>query len=282
MQVIETVRELRQEITDRKQAGQTVGFVPTMGNLHQGHLDLVKLARQHADCVVASIFVNPMQFGEGEDFEKYPRTHEADISALTAQGCDLLFLPSVDTMYPVAPSQQTRVEVPGISDVLCGASRPGHFAGVSTVVNKLFNLVQPDIAVFGEKDFQQLMVIRRMVQELCMPIEIIGMPIAREPDGLAMSSRNAYLDSRQRGQAPSLIVELERIKTRINDGEENFSLLEDECAQRLSQQGFKPDYITICNADNLFPGKAGDTRLVILAAAWLGTTRLIDNLVIGE
>lgn len=280
MKVIESLPELRSTISALKREGRKVAFVPTMGNLHEGHLQLIDIAHQHADVVIASIFVNPMQFGQGEDFEKYPRTHEADMEKLTSRHCDLLFLPSVETMYPVPPEQQTRVEVPGLSDLLCGASRPGHFVGVATVVSKLFNLVQPDVAVFGEKDFQQLMVIRRMVHELCMPIEIFGAPISREKDGLARSSRNGYLDAEQRQTAPVLYAELKRMKKRVADGETDFSSLEKDCAERLNQQGFRTDYIAIRRADNLLVPNDNAGQLVILAAAYLGTTRLIDNLVI--
>jgi pantoate--beta-alanine ligase len=280
VKVIESLPDLRSTISKLKREGRKVAFVPTMGNLHEGHLQLVDIAHQHADVVIASIFVNPMQFGQGEDFEKYPRTHESDIEKLTARQCDLLFLPSVETMYPVPAEQQTRVEVPGLSDLLCGASRPGHFVGVATVVTKLFNLVQPDVAVFGEKDFQQLMVIRRMVHELCMPVEIVGAPISRETDGLARSSRNGYLDARQRQIAPALYAELNRIKQLVQDGETDYSGLENECAASLNQQGFRTDYIAIRQTDNLQAPDDASDQLVILAAAYLGTTRLIDNLVI--
>jgi len=281
MQVIKEVSELRQLIRQQKQAGKTIAFVPTMGNLHEGHLQLIDNAVGRSDFVVSSIFVNPMQFGAGEDFDNYPRTHEADIEKLTSRGCNLLFLPSVPTMYPVAPDIQTRVEVPGLSDVLCGASRPGHFVGVATVVAKLFNLVQPDMAIFGEKDFQQLMVIRRMANELCMPVEIIGAPIVRESDGLAMSSRNGYLDQQQRQTAPELFAELTRLKQQVLDGETDFSRLEQECSTRLEQHGFKKDYIAIRRTDDLNPPVNSDDNLVVLAAAWLGKTRLIDNLVLN-
>lgn len=282
MQTVSSVTELRRAILQQKQQGNKVAFVPTMGNLHQGHLELVRLAAQAADYVVASIFVNPMQFGLGEDFEKYPRTHEQDIQKLTEQGCQLLFLPAVETMYPLPFEQQTRVEVPGLSDILCGESRPGHFVGVSTVVNKLFNLVQPDAAIFGEKDFQQLMVIRRMVNELCMPVEIIGAPIVRETDGLAMSSRNGYLDSKQRELAPALYNELQELRQQLENGSVNYSELEKQTAAQLDQIGFKTDYIAIRRADDLQQPTNSDTDLVILAAAYLGTTRLIDNLVVSQ
>ena len=282
MQVVTSVDELRQAISLQKQQGRTVGFVPTMGNLHQGHLELVKVAAHQADYIVASIFVNPLQFGAGEDYEKYPRTHEQDKAKLSAEGCDLLFLPGVETMYPLPIEQQTRVEVPGLSDILCGASRPGHFVGVSTVVCKLFNLVQPDKAVFGEKDFQQLMVIRRMVDELCMPVELIGVPVVREKDGLAMSSRNGYLDKQQRELAPVLHQQMQKLRQQIQNKANNFTELEDQAADKLDELGFKTDYIAIRRSADLGVPEDTEQELVILSAAYLGSTRLIDNLVVNQ
>ncbi|NNJ90341.1 MAG: pantoate--beta-alanine ligase, partial [Gammaproteobacteria bacterium] len=263
-----------------KQQGKRIAFVPTMGNLHQGHLELVRVAGDKADFVVASIFVNPMQFGQGEDFDQYPRTEKTDTQKLDAQGCDLLFLPSVETMYPKPLQQQTRVEVPGLSDILCGASRPGHFMGVTTIVNKLFNLVQPDVAVFGEKDFQQLMVIRRMVDELCMPIDIVGVAIMREADGLAMSSRNGYLEAEQRKLAPQLNSIMQGLAERIRAGETEYEAMEKATADQIDQAGFKTDYLVIRRVADLEEPQASDDIKVILAAAYLGSTRLIDNVVI--
>lgn len=280
MQTVISVKQLRDAIALHKQQGKRIVFVPTMGNLHQGHLELVKVAREKADFVVASIFVNPMQFGQGEDFDKYPRTEQVDAEKLKAQGCDLLFLPSVETMYPKPLEQQTRVEVPGLSDILCGASRPGHFVGVTTIVNKLFNLVQPDVAVFGEKDFQQLMVIRRMVAELYMPIEIVGVPIVREADGLAMSSRNGYLDGEQRQLAPELNRIMQRLAERIREGETDYPVMENQTADEIDQAGFKTDYLVIRRVADLEAPQSSDDEKVILAAAYLGSTRLIDNLVV--
>lgn len=282
MEIIDSVNALREVIQRQKQWHKKIAFVPTMGNLHKGHLELVKLARNKADFVVASIFVNPMQFGEGEDFDKYPRTHEEDKQQLMAHGCDLLFLPTVATMYPLAHDQQTRVEVPGLSDMLCGASRPGHFVGVSTVVCKLFNMVQPGMAIFGEKDFQQLMVIRRMVNELSMPIEIVGAPIVREKDGLAMSSRNAYLDKQQRKIAPGLYAELQAIGEAITTGSRDFKELQKLASKKLNKAGFTTDYIAIRRQSDLLEPQNDDGQLVILAAAYLGSTRLIDNLVVTQ
>jgi pantoate--beta-alanine ligase len=280
MQTVSSVIQLREEIARQKKQGKRISFVPTMGNLHQGHLKLVRLARKKADFVVASIFVNPMQFGQGEDFDKYPRTEIADAEKLHAQGCNLLFLPSVETMYPKPLELHTRVEVPGLSDILCGASRPGHFVGVTTIVNKLFNLVQPDVAVFGEKDFQQLMVIRRMVDELCMPIDIIGVPIVREADGLAMSSRNGYLEAEQRKLAPQLNSIMQRLAERIRAGESDYPAMEKATVNQIDQAGFKTDYLVIRRVADLEEPQAADDIKVILAAAYLGGTRLIDNMVI--
>lgn len=274
-----TLDELRTTIMAWRKGGARIALVPTMGNLHAGHLDLIAEARRRADRVVASIFVNPMQFGEGEDFDAYPRTLEADKAELTGAGVDLLFAPAVSVMYPSGTRQQTRVEVPGISDLLCGASRPGHFIGVATIVCKLFNMVQPDLAVFGEKDYQQLMVIRRMVADLALPIEIVGKATVRETDGLAMSSRNSYLSAEQRAMAPLLYRTLQATAEAIRAGNRNFISLEAEAGKALQQAGFVPDYYVIRRADDLeLPGE-GEESLVILAAAFLGTTRLIDNLI---
>ncbi len=281
MQIHATLDSLRSTIRSWRSAGDRIAFVPTMGNLHDGHLELVAEARRQAHRVVVSIFVNPLQFGEGEDFDAYPRTLEADQSRLIAAGVDLLFTPTVATVYPAGSRQQTRVEVPGLSDVLCGASRPGHFVGVATVVCKLFNMVQPDLAVFGEKDFQQLMVIRRMVEDLAIPIEIVGKAIVREADGLAMSSRNGYLSATQRTQAPALYRALQATAAALRAGERDYDRLEADAQQALRQAGFRPDYYVIRRVCDLgLPDQTGQP-LVILAAAFLGTTRLIDNLIVA-
>ena len=260
------------------QAGGRVGFVPTMGNLHSGHLALVREARRLADTVVVSIFVNPLQFGANEDLDSYPRTLEADQAALRAEGVDLLFAPPVEVMYPVPLARQTRVEVPGISDLYCGASRPGHFAGVATVVCKLFNMVQPDLAVFGKKDYQQLRVIRQMVRDLAMPVEIVGLDTVREPDGLAMSSRNQYLDARERAIAPRLYQTLREAAAAVAAGERDYAGLAARMRERLDRAGFRTDYFEFADARSLQPAAPGTDRLVILAAAWLGRARLIDNI----
>jgi len=272
-----SVAGLRQRIKRWRDIQQRVALVPTMGNLHAGHLALVKRARQLAERVVVSIFVNPLQFGPTEDFGAYPRTPDADRLQLAAGGVDLLFTPEVEEMYPAGVDAVTRVDVPGLAGILDGASRPGHFAGVATVVTKLFNMAQPDVAIFGEKDYQQLLVIRRMTADLCLPVEIVGHPTVREPDGLAMSSRNQYLTRSERGQAPLLLRVLRETSLAVKDGKRDFPELQRQATQRLHEGGFRPDYVEIRHADTLAPAAAGDTRLVVLGAAWLGKARLIDN-----
>ncbi len=278
MRIIDTTSALRDQVRQWRVQGERVALVPTMGNLHAGHLKLVAEARQAADRVVVTIFVNPMQFGAGEDLDSYPRTPEEDRAMLEQAGADLLFTPAVAEVYPRPPAQQTRVEVPGISDILCGASRPGHFVGVATVVCKLFNMVQPDVALFGEKDFQQLLVIRLMVLDLSLPIEIIGVPTEREADGLARSSRNGYLTSEEREHAPALYQTLRAVADALAAGNSDYPALEQEAAQRLSNAGFRPDYISIRRASDLGQPDGTEPDLVILAAAYLGKARLIDNL----
>jgi pantoate--beta-alanine ligase len=268
---------LRAQIESWRRGGN-VAFVPTMGNLHAGHLSLVSAARKLADRVVASIFVNPLQFGAGEDFESYPRTLEHDTAMLEGEGTDLLFAPPVEVMYPKPQSEQTRVEVPGISGLLCGMHRPGHFVGVATVVCKLFNMVQPDIALFGKKDFQQLMVIRRMVEDLAMPVRIVGVDTFRESDGLAMSSRNGYLEPQERAIAPVLYRVLRGLAEKLREGSDDYAGLQSQAARELDENGFRTDYVAIrCAADLLEPAP-GEDRLVVLAAAYLGKARLIDNI----
>ena len=278
MIIINKLDELRRQLRGWRQAGETISLVPTMGNLHAGHLTLVQEALQQSDRCVVSIFVNPMQFGQGEDFASYPRTLEEDARQLKEAGVDLLYNPEVSEVYPQGQERQTRVEVPELSDKLCGASRPGHFVGVTTVVCKLFNMVQPDLAVFGEKDFQQLMLIRRMVSDLAMPIEILGVATVREVDGLAMSSRNGYLSPEQRRVAPLLYQTLQGLKTQIEAQPANYADLEQEAKQRLKEAGFVPDYLTVRRAADLSLPEDEDRDLIILAAARLGRARLIDNL----
>ncbi|AMR68179.1 MULTISPECIES: pantoate--beta-alanine ligase [Pseudomonadaceae] len=278
MNTVKTVLELRAAVARARGEGKRIAFVPTMGNLHEGHVALVEKAGQRADFVVASIFVNPLQFGPNEDLAKYPRTLVADQEKLVAAGCQLLFHPDVEEMYPHGQEGQTRVSVPGVSEGLCGGSRPGHFEGVATVVTKLFNMVQPDLAVFGEKDFQQLAVIRTLVRDLNMPIQIIGEPTVRAEDGLALSSRNGYLSAEQRAAAPALYRTLQQLASAIRDGNRDFAQLIEAGQASLVSAGFRPDYLEIREASSLRPAEANDTQLVILGAAFMGTTRLIDNL----
>ena len=278
MRLLKNLANLRQW---RGQQQGSVALVPTMGNLHEGHLTLVKRAQQHADVVVVSIFVNPMQFGANEDLDSYPRTLEQDCRALEALGVNAVFTPQVEDMYPRGMDQQTRIEVPGISDILCGANRPGHFVGVATVVCKLFNMVQPQFAVFGEKDFQQLQVIRLMTQDLSLPIDIIGEPTARAETGLALSSRNGYLSESQREQAAVIYRTLAGIAEKINAGT-SVEAARQWAVTELETAGFAIDYVEIRNANDLQPASATSGRLVALIAAKLGSTRLIDNLVINK
>ncbi|MBO1541728.1 pantoate--beta-alanine ligase [Pseudomonas sp. OA65] len=278
MNTVKTVRELRAAVARARGEGKRIAFVPTMGNLHSGHVALVTKAAQRADFVVASIFVNPLQFGAGEDLDKYPRTLAADQEKLLQAGCHLLFAPSVEEMYPDGMTGQTRVSVPQLSEGLCGASRPGHFEGVATVVSKLFNMVQPDLAVFGQKDFQQLAVIRALVHDLNMPIQIIGEPTVRAEDGLALSSRNGFLSPEQRAVAPVVYRALNQIAEAIKQGQRDFPALIGEQLKQLEAAGLRPDYLEIRHAKTLRPASSEDRDLVILVAAFLGTTRLIDNL----
>lgn len=273
-----SVAEIRKRLARWRAIDQKVALVPTMGNLHAGHIALVKRAQQLADRVVVSIFVNPMQFGPKEDFAAYPRTLDADKLQLAVAGTDLLFTPEVDEVYPGGMHKVSRVEVPAFDGILDGASRPGHFTGVATVVTKLFNMVQPDVAIFGEKDYQQLLVIRRLVADLCIPIQIVGHPTMRESDGLAMSSRNQYLSKSERAQAPLLRKVLSETGAMLRDGKRDFARLQADAARRLDAGGFQTDYVEIRQADTLAPAVAGDMRLVVLAAARLGKARLIDNL----
>ena len=277
MITIREIIELRATV-DSWRRGGNVALVPTMGNLHAGHLSLVRAARLVADRVVVSIFVNPMQFAAGEDFENYPRTLESDSAMLKGEGTDLLFAPSVEVMYPKPQGEQTRVEVPGLSDLLCGARRPGHFVGVATVVCKLFNMVQPDIALFGKKDFQQLMVIRRMAEDLAMPVRIIGVETMREADGLAMSSRNGYLSERERAIAPILYRTICGLAQAIREGGHDYAALEAQATRELDANGFRSDYVAVRRTADLLAPTADDQELVVLAAAYLGKARLIDNI----
>jgi len=279
MQTLNTIEALRDLLAPSRRDGKRIALVPTMGNLHQGHIRLVETARREADIVVASIFVNPLQFGANEDLDSYPRTLAADQEKLMAAGCDILFAPGVSEVYPEGQDNQTLVEVPGLSDLHCGASRPGHFRGVTTVVCKLFNIVQPDLAVFGLKDYQQVAVIRKMVRDLCIPVEIVGVPTERAGSGLALSSRNGYLSEEELAIAPLLQQTLQQTANAVHNGNTDFTALEEQAQQTLEAGGFQRDYFRILCRDTLLPPGPGDVRpLVILAAARLGPARLIDNL----
>ncbi len=280
MDIHRTIAGVREQVRAWHLGGEKVAFVPTMGNLHAGHMSLVERARELGQRVIVSIFINPLQFGAGEDLDAYPRTPAEDAALLEAADVDLLFLPEEPEIYPRGREGVTFVEVPGISDLLCGASRPGHFRGVATVVCKLFNIVQPDIACFGEKDFQQLAVLKRMVRELDIPVEMVGVPTLREADGLAMSSRNGYLSADERQIAPVLYQTLQEMARRLRGGESDYLLLQREGRAELEKAGFRPDYLEIRRVDDLLPPGGGEDSLVILAAAWLGKARLIDNLLI--
>lgn len=277
MQTVHDLAGVREIIGHWRRAGRRIALVPTMGNLHGGHLSLLERARELADRTVVSIFVNPIQFGKGEDYLSYPSTLREDSRKLAANGLDLLFAPDLRQLYPGGTDSDTRVTVPELSNILCGAFRPGHFSGVATVVTKLLCNIQPDVALFGEKDYQQLLVIQRMVADLCMPVEIIGMPIVREPDGLAMSSRNAYLSLEERRIAPLIFKTLQDAAERLRTLPRNFSEIETHGMQRLTQGGFRPEYFSIRRTDDLGEPAPGDRRLSVLAAAWLGHARLIDN-----
>jgi pantoate--beta-alanine ligase len=267
---------VRDAIKTWRSDGESVAFVPTMGNLHAGHLQLVSMAKTKADRVVVSIFVNPAQFGAGEDFETYPRTEREDREKLADGNADLLFLPAVADIY--TPDAKTTVTVTGLSDLYCGASRPGHFSGVATVVCKLFNIVQPNIALFGLKDFQQLTVIKTMVRDLNIPVEISGVDTVREPGGLAMSSRNSYLTDDEKRVAPKLYHSLCAARDAILAGNQAYSDIEQQTLRFLQQAGFRPDYFSVCRSSDLKKAAAEDVDLVLLAVAKLGKTRLIDNI----
>ncbi len=277
MRTLHDIPELRARLAEWRGAGLHIALVPTMGNLHEGHVALVEAALARADRVVTTVFVNPLQFGPGEDLDAYPRTLAQDRARLAAAGNHLLFAPSEAAMYPRGRDGHTVVEVPGLSAELCGASRPGHFRGVSTVVAKLFNLVQPDLAVFGQKDYQQLMLIRRMAADLDMAIEILGLPTVREADGLAMSSRNGYLTAAERARAPALYHSLQRLAAAVAAGSEP-ATAEQDALQALLEAGFEPDYVSVRRREDLARPEAPDRALVVLAAACLGRARLIDNL----
>ena len=278
MLIIETIPLLRREIRRWRQEGKRIALVPTMGNLHQGHLTLVEEAKARADVVVVSVFVNPMQFDRPDDLARYPRTLQEDCEKLTRLGVDLVFAPSEKEVYPKGLEQQTYVDVPSLSTMLEGASRPGHFRGVSTIVSKLFNLLQPDIACFGEKDFQQLALIRKMVSDLNFDIDIVGVPIVRGPDGLALSSRNGYLTADERRLAPRLYNIMSHLATQLENGERNIDELLEQATSRLREAGLQPDELFVRDADTLLDVNVDTKTAVILVSAWLGKARLIDNM----
>lgn len=280
MELVKTRDELREPLREWRLAGDHVALVPTMGNLHDGHLSLVEVARQHAERVVVSIFVNPTQFEPGSDFDDYPRTLQTDQRKLARANADLLFVPEVETMYPFGTVDATRVIVPALSKDLCGRFRPGHFDGVTSVVARLFSLVVPDVAVFGQKDYQQQMIIRRMVADLSLPIEIESAPTRREPDGLAQSSRNQYLTEDERRIAPLLYGTLQGVARDLQSGKRNYGELESGAMSALTDAGFAPDYVAIRRAETLEPPDRDTDELVVLAAAHLGRARLIDNVLV--
>ena len=275
-----TVGDVRERVGSWRSAHQSIALVPTMGNLHQGHLSLAALAAEHADRVVCSVFVNPTQFGAGEDYAAYPRTLDEDAAKLREQGAvDLLFCPDEQEIYPFGADAGVEIEVPELGDELCGASRPGHFNGVATVVCRLLNIVTPDILVLGEKDYQQLILLRRMIEDLRFPVQVLSGPILREDDGLAMSSRNRYLDSQERQLAPQLRRELSRMQAALRSGAADYGELESAAVRALSEAGFRPEYVEVRRATDLAKpnGQMEQDELVVLAAAWLGKARLIDN-----
>ncbi len=281
MIVVSDSESLRESLGDWRRSGEHIALVATMGNLHEGHLSLVTLAREHAERVVVSIFVNPTQFSEGEDFEQYPRTLGRDKRLLEKVKADLLFVPDVDTMYPFGLENATSVTVPVLTVDFCGAFRPGHFDGVTSIVSRLFSIVQPDVAIFGQKDFQQQLVIRRLVEDLRLPLQIVSAPTMREGDGLALSSRNQYLSEEQRGVAATLYSVLQGIGKDLQAGKRNFEELEKHAMDALSGAGFDPEYIGIRRAENLESPDRDSDEIVVLAAARLGTARLIDNVIVS-
>jgi len=278
MVTVTTIAEVRAHVARWHEAHERVVFVPTMGNLHAGHVSLIEAARKHGKRFVSSIFVNPMQFGPNEDFAHYPRTPAQDASMLAEAGCDLMFSPDVGEIYPNGADNATRVEVPGLSNILCGEFRPGHFEGVATIVAKLFHIVDPDVAIFGEKDYQQLTVIRRMVADLCLRVEIVGAPTVRERDGLAMSSRNQYLTPEERKLAPTIYRQLQQAVTALQSGVRDFARIEGTGRAALDSAGFRTDYFSVRDANSLAPAQPDTKKFVVLTAARLGKARLIDNL----
>ena len=278
MKIADSITKVQDHISTARSQGLKIGFVPTMGNLHDGHLSLVRKAREVCDYVVVSIYVNQLQFGPNEDYDSYPRTFEEDQALLIQEGVQLLFTPTSHEIYPEGAEHHAVVRVDALDGMHCGSSRPGFFTGISTVVCKLFNIVRPDVAVFGEKDFQQLAIIQKMVTDLCMPVEIIGAPIARAENGLALSSRNGYLSDEEKHIAATLHQTITEARDQIISGERNYDAIHRDAFVKLARAGFKPDYFNIVDRHTLQPATLADNKLVILAAAMLGRARLIDNL----
>jgi len=282
LDTVTTIAAVRERVQRWHREGLRVAFVPTMGNLHPGHVSLIEAARRHGERFVASIFVNPMQFGPNEDWAQYPRTPREDERMLAGAGCSLMFMPDVAEIYPHGSERATRIEVPQLSRILDGEFRPGHFEGVSAIVAKLFHIVEPDVAIFGEKDYQQLTVIRRMVADLCMPVEIVGAPTVRDADGLAMSSRNQYLTPAERALAPRIFEALRAASARVRTGDVDFASIERAGFAMLETAGFRPDYFSVRKAEDLSPATPLARELVILTAARIGKTRLIDNVQVSR
>ncbi|AWB67039.1 pantoate--beta-alanine ligase [Saccharobesus litoralis] len=278
MQTVSDIKQLRNQVANWRQQGLKIAFVPTMGNLHNGHLSLVDNAFMRADIVIVSIFVNPMQFGQNEDLDAYPRTMEADSQALAERGVNLLYAPTVKDIYPRPLAEQTYVEVPELGNIICGKSRNSHFRGVTTIVNKLFNIVQPDVACFGEKDFQQLFLIKRMVEDLSMPIEVVGVPTVREESGLAMSSRNGYLSDEEKQQATALYKSLKYARDYIKQGHRDFRHIKQAMQTNIEQSQMRLDYVEFRDANTLLEANHNTTSFVVLVAAYLSSARLIDNI----
>lgn len=281
LHVFRYITDLRSQLDSLRLEGKRIACVPTMGNLHEGHLQLIRLAKEHADVVVATIFVNRLQFGLNEDWDQYPRTFDSDCQKLDSEGCDYLFAPTEGEMYPNGIKGQTRVVAPTMTDILCGASRPGHFEGVTTVVTKLFHIVEPDIAIFGLKDFQQLAIVKRMASDLCMGVEIIGAPIARDIDGLALSSRNTHITDGERPKANQLSLSISAAKVKIELGDRNFTQIEEIAKQEIESAGFQLDYFSVRNAETLDPAVDDDKELAILGALFTSRARLIDNMTLS-
>jgi pantoate--beta-alanine ligase len=277
VQTVSTAEALREQVADWRRSGEHIALVPTMGNLHEGHLSLVRIAREHAERVVISVFVNPTQFAEGEDYENYPRTLDRDKLKLKKVSVDLLFAPDVETMYPFGIDKATTVTVPALTQGLCGSFRPGHFDGVASVVSRLFGLVQPDVAVFGQKDYQQLLVVRRLVEDLSLGVKIIAGPTVREKDGLAKSSRNQYLTEDERKMAPTIHKVLQSTVEALHTGNRDFAALEKKGSDELAAAGLAPEYVSILRAETLEVPDRDEDHLVVMIAAYLGAARLIDN-----